>query len=288
MIIGIAGAAGSGKDTVAGFIAKYSNAVSIAQADPMKRFARDVFDFSEEQLWGPSECRNAADERYRFHDTWAKAEHLLLNRGEEWIKEVLPGSEFSHMMAMDALRDWFKKLFQQHQVENRILTPRYMLQTIGTEWGRQFSADIWNQVALRTARKLLAGGVSYHRAFGLNAPNNVPTQRENPEFVLVTDVRFRNELLGIIEAGGTTISVESPSENNAAVEAAGVKGHKSEAELKGVPRHWFGAIILNDKSKGLQALENTVHGFVNELKMDPVTFSTEFSDSLFDTHEAHN
>ncbi len=64
MIIGILGKAGSGKDTVADMLVNNHNLVKISFADPIKRFCMDVFDFSEEQLWGPSEFRNKIDDRY--------------------------------------------------------------------------------------------------------------------------------------------------------------------------------------------------------------------------------
>lgn len=54
---------GAGKDTVARFIAD-SGFIQIALADPIKRLAMELWDFSEEQLWGPSELRNEPDRRY--------------------------------------------------------------------------------------------------------------------------------------------------------------------------------------------------------------------------------
>jgi hypothetical protein len=306
MIIGIAGAAGSGKDTVAGFISEYSKTVSVAQADPMKRFAAQVFGFSEFQLWGPSEARNGVDERYLTSPAWGNALVMLGMYGPAWVREVLPdlGSD-AQEDAFAALKTWFATLARVHGFEvdltrpfpdmkptleslfpataPRQLTCRYVLQTIGTEWGRQFSSDMWNKVALRTARKLLAGGQGYSRREGLYAMTSPSAE---PEFVVITDVRFKNEVIGIGETGGIVINIQSPSESNAAIEAAGVKGHRSEAELKGIPSHWFDAIIVNDKSRGLLALENCVHTFVNSLKVTPQTFSTAFTDgSEYETYQ---
>jgi len=48
MIIGVAGNAGSGKDTVADHLVKHHGFVKVALADPLKRICREVFDFSEE------------------------------------------------------------------------------------------------------------------------------------------------------------------------------------------------------------------------------------------------
>jgi hypothetical protein len=51
-IVMLTGPAGSGKDTVASFLVKNHGAVAIAQADPMKRLAMQLFEFPEETLWG--------------------------------------------------------------------------------------------------------------------------------------------------------------------------------------------------------------------------------------------
>lgn len=64
MIIGIAGLAGSGKSTVAALLsAQYGFSVRNF-ADPLKNICKDLFQFSDDQLWGPSQSRNAPDARY--------------------------------------------------------------------------------------------------------------------------------------------------------------------------------------------------------------------------------
>lgn len=64
MIIGICGQAGSGKDTAADFLVKDHGFAKVSFADPMKRFCQEIFDFTDEQLWGASKYRNAPDKRY--------------------------------------------------------------------------------------------------------------------------------------------------------------------------------------------------------------------------------
>jgi hypothetical protein len=63
-LVGISGVAGSGKDTAGNYLVREFDFIKIAFADPLKRIVRDIFDFSEEQLWGPSEMRNKPDPRY--------------------------------------------------------------------------------------------------------------------------------------------------------------------------------------------------------------------------------
>lgn len=85
MLIGISGLAGSGKDTVADFLVNDHGFTKVALADPLKRIARDVYDFTEEQLWGPSENRNAPDPRYPREDgTCLSPREALQLLGTEW------------------------------------------------------------------------------------------------------------------------------------------------------------------------------------------------------------
>lgn len=63
-IIGITGPAGAGKSTVADILCRHHGFIAVSLADHMKRIAREVFGFTEEQLWGPSEKRNEPDERW--------------------------------------------------------------------------------------------------------------------------------------------------------------------------------------------------------------------------------
>ena len=70
-------------------------------------------------------------------------------------------------------------------------SPRRLLQTLGTEWGRAVvGEDIWITICLRRARKNLQAGY---------------------RLVVIPDVRFENEAVAIREAGGIIIQVTRPS-----------------------------------------------------------------------------
>lgn len=129
MLIGISGLAGSGKDTCADFLVRNKSFVKVALADPLKRIARDVFDFTDEQLWGPSSSRNAPDERYpREHGPSPEGRCLCCGFGFD----LYPMS-----LAVSAPQCY--------------LTPRYALQQLGTEWGRHCYDPVWIEYALRVA-----------------------------------------------------------------------------------------------------------------------------------------
>jgi hypothetical protein len=93
VILGMVGRAGSGKDTIADLLVYHHGFVKVALADPLKRICRNVYGFTDDQLWGPSSTRNAPDMRYPRPDPpthWAPCPEYLTPRyalqrlGTEW------------------------------------------------------------------------------------------------------------------------------------------------------------------------------------------------------------
>lgn len=259
-VILLAGAAGVGKDTVGQFLADKYNAVTIGQADPLKRFAKQVFGFSDEQLWGPSEFRNAlaphiSQDLSRVSET---IEDLRLRYGSSaglWLTDVMPGAtDDGWRRAMGQLDSWFRSLIDEIAA-GKGLSPRKALQTLGTEWGREQDQDLWVNYAKRVCQKLLRGGFGYGRAQGLY---KLPFPSEpSPDYVVITDGRFRNEILSVRENGGSALLIIDPRNTSAAaVEAAGVKNHKSEKELGTIPQHFYTGVVINDGT--LEELYGTV------------------------------
>ena len=80
MLIAFAGKAGSGKDVAGDLICWEHQAVKVSLADPMKRICRDVYGFSDEQLWGASEHRSEPVERLNG----LTARHALQQLGTNW------------------------------------------------------------------------------------------------------------------------------------------------------------------------------------------------------------
>jgi hypothetical protein len=79
-----------------------------------------------------------------------------------------------------------------------------MLQTLGTEWGRAYKEDMWINCLIM-------------RASTWTAP------------VVVSDIRFKNELEAIKRNDGKLIRVVRP-ETDAAAQDVGLKNHASESE----------------------------------------------------------
>lgn len=262
-LVGICGKAGIGKDTVAGMLAE-KDGVCIAQADPLKRFGFRVFAFTMEQLWGPSEARNALDRRpeaaYSMFEFWTEVEQNCRMYLPIWLKDIgLPESGHS-------LLKWLADEFEYAKKNG--LTPRHMLQTLGTEFGRREKDSVWVDYARHTARRLLNENMTYDRVQG-------PVEREagRTDFVVITDVRFRNEVLAIKKVGGLVIKIIGPG----AISLDGAAGtHKSETEQDGIPQSWFDAVIYNDKKQGLLVLKDTVELFSGRQLLAPPQTYTRF------------
>lgn len=166
MIIGITGKSGAGKDEVAKVLVQDFLFVRVGLADPIKRILKDVFDFSDEQLWGS--LKNEPDKRY-----------------------VSSVTNASHMLSSEGFKQYPDGEVPQY------LTPRHAMQQLGTEFGRHCYSNVWVDHMVRTATKLLAGPYGYDPKTGL-----LPGAYTKAAGVVVPDVRFKNEADAIRRAGG--------------------------------------------------------------------------------------
>lgn len=120
-------------------------------------------------------------------------------------------------VSQDALRD---RATKEQPIGWLDKSPRELLQTLGTDWGRAMVRDdIWIQIAMRQVEKTLA----YQRGVG---------------GVILTDVRFANEAEAIRAAGGVIWKVT----RDATCLAAAASKHSSEA---GLPEDLVDAVIEN-------------------------------------------
>lgn len=191
-IIGLLGHAGSGKDTAARFILELVRGRSIALADPLKRFCKEVFAFSNEQLWGLSEKREVPDKRY--------------------IRTFEETPIFADVVENSPPRP------------STFLTPRYALQTLGTDWGRACYQDVWIDLGLRTAMGIIGNGTAT---------------------VVITDVRFVNEARKIQEAGGVVWQIVRSGVTGA---SGGIVGHASEVEQDSVRISQYVSYTIDNNS----------------------------------------
>lgn len=251
MIIGLCGQAGAGKDTVADFLVKNHGFVKVALADSLKRICREVFDFSDKQLWGPSEERNKVDVRYLrrpAQNAWTctKCCHRLF--GEKFEEMTLGHVLADRDCALCTERmAWHNMHYVKLPAE--YLTPRHALQQLGTEWGRECYGNVWVDYALRVAKELLRNVGRYTARTGLLSGGTNIAERV-PQGVVISDVRFINEVEAIRAANGNVWKIERPG--------AGLTGaaaqHASEQEQNSIDPRKF-ASVLNNANGPLEELE---------------------------------
>jgi hypothetical protein len=257
MIIGITGALlspsgklvgmkGTGKDTCADFICSKSSFVKVSLADPLKRICQDVFAFSDEQLWGPSELRDKPDMRY-VRINKEECELLFNDKIDAWHS-----GENTDDTPLHACLGLSKEEYADF-VENCCvhLTPRFALQQLGTEWGRHCYQNVWVDHVLRTHERLQAGGCYYDQRSGLRLWSHVCAADDfmaAPKInVIVPDVRFIGEIKAIKEAGGTIVRVVRPILK----EPESLDLHPSEQEALAVPDEEFDVVLPNNGDKTL-------------------------------------
>ena len=147
--------------------------------------------------------------------------------GKSTVARMLEdGYAFTPLALADPILDMIHALFASAGIDGawaveRVLkeqpTPlgfsyRYLAQTLGTEWGRRVSADLWLRVLdLRLQSPALAG-----------------------ENIVVSDIRFPNEADMITQRGGVIVRVLRPP-GTAAYLPALTAGHASEAHTDVLP-----------------------------------------------------
>jgi len=258
-VIAFAGNLNSGKDTAAERVAEIHGFTRIGLADPLKRLGSVAFDFSFQQLWGPSDYRNAVDKRYyeepgEWHpepsQEWFYAEDRIIVDGAPWLEDDV--FEYTNKVekaeAHTKLINWFKWLRETHPN----LSPRVMLQTLGTEYGREaLYSDVWIDIGLETSRRLLSGkydpetrlaATKYQEKYGLLYGD---VSKWDGKGVIIPDVRFPNELRAIKAAGGQIWRIYRPETDGKATDT-GVAGHASETSLDAIPDSEYSGIINND------------------------------------------
>lgn len=145
------------------------------------------------------------------------AEALCLKYG--WIQFGFADPVYAAVSAatgipVQRLRD---RSMKEQPIEWLGKSPRELLQTLGTEWGRNLvRSDIWVQVAMR----------------------QVDACRQHACSVVLTDVRFENEADAIKSAGGLVWRVVRGSSSLSAQAAK----HSSEA---GIPDYLVDSVIEN-------------------------------------------
>jgi ABC-type dipeptide/oligopeptide/nickel transport system ATPase component len=248
-MIALLGASGSGKSTVTDIIAQEygSRAHTVAFAFAIKDFAANVFGFTNEQLWGPSELRNVIDDRFSGEArliTFNQIDRRFKKYAPVWLLNNLP-TDLSYSNAFDALKKWYATV-KTHDA----ITPRFVLQTLGTEFGRNVHPDIWIMSTIAKTKKVLQTGYAIQPFRAIY----------KCDIVTASDLRFVNEAQAWINAGGEIWLITRP--NMSDIDKAGVVNHASEQDYKNpemqkyVSRHLLNDGDLNYLKKAVLAALN--------------------------------
>ncbi len=227
-LIGVLGRMGSGKDTVADHLVKHYGFVKIGLADPIKRACGDWFGWDAERLWGPSGNRNRPD-------------------------GSLGG-----------------------------LSARTALQIVGTDVARNLYKDVWVQYAIRVATSILNGKPvrrEYAYPFDYTGPIETYEDTSYPKYspdkgltdwrtiskfeapagVVISDVRFCNEVEAITKAGGLVGKIVRTTDRTGKENA-----HLSETEQDGIPDSAFSKVLYNQGT--LEELYLTVAQWMSQIE----------------------
>lgn len=225
-IIGLRGKSRSGKNTLAAHLVQQYGYFEIALADPMKRFLMEVFDISPNLLWGHSSLREV-----EIGPPLPKID----------VVSVQPDGSSTKMGEMPY---------------GTPLTPRRLLQTLGTEWGRSMMENVWVNYTFRVIEKMAGSeGYVYDPLRGVVVhPQGRLTRWKG---AIITDVRFDNESIALRDKGHTVVYLHRPSTEapNPAMQ------HASETQVIKLPHE---RLLLNNvgidafKAKGAQLLEDVL------------------------------
>lgn len=204
--IGITGRAGAGKDALAAHLLGLHGGYKVSIADAIKRMCREVFNCPGDSLFGDSARRNEpvpmrsfeswrATAMYRFHTVYE-----AMNTHSPW-----DGFELMHYVV--------EKHFAARAAEPWTITTRYVLQIVGTEWGRELDEDMWVRELARVCDVIEHRlGAMYSPAHGVAQRGGGPLalDRITGDSVIVTsDVRYANEADEIRAAGGLVYYVDA-------------------------------------------------------------------------------
>jgi hypothetical protein len=256
MLFGILGEAGTGKDEVARILVQEGRSYVIALADPMKVYCRWMFGWDADMLWGTSARRAELDERFRF----PKCPECGRTEGIRDPEGVDLGKATWRVCAFCRAAVPLEKLMVP-------LSPRYTLQHLG-DWARRFRPDAYIDFALHRVRVIQAHDV-YADPLIHVLPGTVFENRwagtiaqSVAQHVIINDVRMKNEIAGIRDAGGRVYRVKR--QHAMALLAPGIPNHQSEMEQRSVPDDAIDGIIDNNGT--LEDLHDEVRALLYNLK----------------------
>jgi hypothetical protein len=227
-VLGFMGESESGKSLCAKWLVDNQGFQCIGFTDVFKEFCADVFGFSKEQLWGDPKYRNRkvipcssgltdAKDAY-LH--WHRARMNFNSMVHTWLQKLglstLEKAEYLHV-----LERWIEEC--ETRAESGPVSPRLVLQLLGTEYGNQYKRDIW---------------------FNYLYEQRLP-EFEDGSKIAIVDTRFLWEVKAIQDNGGHVIKLIRTAYANMKNEAeeAGIGGHPTEVDQRYIPEEEFDLVL---------------------------------------------
>lgn len=228
-IVLLFGQAGVGKDSSANCIKELygeENVFVTANALPLKMLVKSIFGFSDEQLFGPSEMRNHVDVAYSAASKWGRQWYVPLGAPylvNSQIALSLYTWAKTNVEAPDdmivGLANKASDILFRYSLEAGGLSPRVVLQTVGTEFGRELDRNVWIRQSIGASIKAL---------------------ETDKALAVITDGRFRNEVVAIRRAGAVVLKINGTT--------TVTSQHASETEVNQVPQSLIDYNVLNEKT----------------------------------------
>ncbi len=185
VIVALAGRRGVGKDTAADMLVAHFGFRKTMFAGLLKELAEKLFSLTHDELYGPSHYRERPIAEAVAPDFWP----AVLAR-VDWHADALcaPFAGAPEPIARSVILARLHSVLADLRALGGALTPRAILQQLGTEWGRALWREVWTRAPLDAALRGELGGR-----------------------VVFTDTRFpREEGLGARAAGGEVWWIERP------------------------------------------------------------------------------
>lgn len=204
-IILLVGHSGVGKDTVANAYCdpKYGqNAIKIALADPIKRIAKYLFHFTNEQLWGESKYRDIIDPKLSSNDFYN-------NYSSESSNYSLEQIDLDIFHRFKNLNNIHRNLYNGDSALWSNKSPRDIIKMIGESYVNLKDRYFWANYAKETAKELLSGGYTYTPQQGL-------VEKEDAYYdkVIISDGRHLAEVVTFAEVGAKIVRVVGYNQNS--------------------------------------------------------------------------
>ena len=273
-MICISGFAGAGKDECASQLVNGHHAVQTGLADPGKRHMADAYEFTEQQLFGPSPFRNAGDIRIQKNSFYER--NLQELPMQIFPSDLVAGSESKYSIdgskkywtygtdVLDSKRPHCKRdgggwtVFVQECDPEFWLSPREALQ-IYLEQMNKLDVYTWIRKGVIDQLRIATGEFGYNRMHGLipaNTPLNEPVfsstkWAKHSEHVITCFADFRHipEIQWIREYESDAMHPFRPILIRVKRPSVSVPpyNHRSETEQTKIRDEAFDAVVQNDR-----------------------------------------